>query len=572
MEPDSAPTEALPLLARLYRERRSGLLSVGPEEAPVLVLLRDGHVVGVGPVAPPEPARRPAMPGPDDSAHLRLERVLVEVGLRPRPKPAPTAAAPPADDPRERLVRLLADRSAVASFTEGTDAAPDMLETAGATEPLILEAVQALRDPEAVHTALGDLDQLLALTTGLAEERTLTLTEGYILSRVDGASSAREVLQLVPLDAEETERTLLGLLLTGRLEYRPVPARPARRRLEPVAPPAPAEPEPVAEGAAAADEAVSPTQEDFPLVSLVEDATPAPEAQLDPETLERKREIAEVFQSLHSKNHFEMLGVEPGCADADVKRAYTALVRRFHPDAQGDPRYDDMHDFLAAILIRAREALEVLETASSRAQYEARSGIVRRPRVVAPPPEARPAARPADDWPFAPSPLAPPRASAPPPHAPSPPAAAAPETEYVAPEDILFRARLLLQQLRYWDVIQILESRDTQEWPRRAQHMGRILLAKAYAANPNPKWVRRALEYLDEVVREDPTNVAAHYELGLLYKQVGQPARAQASFRRVLELKPGHREAAAELGLDAGPSPGGGLQKLKRLFGRGKAS
>jgi hypothetical protein len=45
-------------------------------------------------------------------------------------------------------------------------------------------------------------------------------------------------------------------------------------------------------------------------------------------------------------------------------------------------------------------------------------------------------------------------------------------------------------------------------------------------------------------------------------------ARAQASFRRVLELRPEHREAAAELG--AAPSPSGGL--LKRIFGRGKAS
>ena len=34
------------------------------------------------------------------------------------------------------------------------------------------------------------------------------------------AASARQVLQLVPLDPQETERTLLGLLLTGRVECR----------------------------------------------------------------------------------------------------------------------------------------------------------------------------------------------------------------------------------------------------------------------------------------------------------------------------------------------------------------
>ena len=102
--------------------------------------------------------------------------------------------------------------------------------------------------------------------------------------------------------------------------------------------------------------------------------------------------------------------------------------------------------------------------------------------------------------------------------------------------------------------------------PRRNQHKGRILLAKAYAKNPN--WVRRAEEYLHQVVREDPDNVDAHYELGRLYKQVGHAARAQAAFRRVVELKPEHREAAAELGLADGPGPGGGL--LKRIFRPGQ--
>jgi DnaJ-like protein/uncharacterized protein DUF4388/tetratricopeptide repeat protein len=588
MDPDSPSSEALPLLARLYRERRSGLLFVGPEDGTLRVLLRDGHVVGLGPAEPPDTAPRPGTTRPHDSVDERLGRVLVEVGLRTPPRAASPTPEPRESSPRSRLVEALASGAARATFSEGADdASPDVTETAGATEPLILEAVRALRDSEAVRAALGDLDQRLAVTVALAEERTLTLTEGYLLSRIDGTSSAREVLQLVPLDPDETERTLLGLLLTGRVEYRPAPARPARPRPEPAAPPQPiAEPEsselpPVAE-AAPAEEAPSegPEPEAFPQVSLVEEQAPAePEPAPDPaptpldtETRERKKEIWEVFHALPSKNHFEVLGVEPGCTDADVKRAYATLVRRFHPDAQGDSRLDDMHDFLAAILIRAREALEVLETARSRAQYEAKSGIVRRPRETAPTASATPLARAAPSASARPAdPLAgraEPAAAAPPPAAPANPKASAPVPDYVPPEEILQRARILLSQAKYWDVIQFLENAVPQMEPLRSQHKGRILLARAYAKNP--KWMRRALESLEEVVREDATNVEAHYELGLLLKQIGQVTRAQAAFRRVIELKPDHREAAAELGLDAGPAPGGGL--LKRLFGRGKAS
>jgi tetratricopeptide (TPR) repeat protein len=573
MDHDASPSQALPLLARLYRERRTGLLSVGPDEAPLRVLLREGQIVGLGPAQPPAAPPRPAVPRPDDSVRLRLDRVLVEVGLRPPPKAGTVAAESRASSPRSRLVEALASPSAPAAFAEGAEAGPEVVETAGTTEPLILEAVRALRDPEAVRAALGDLDQRLVATASLVEERTLTLTEGYLLSRIDGTFSAREVLQLVPLDPHETERTLLGLLLTGRVEYRPAPERPAHL------PPGPSEPPPGAEAAPAPDEAAVPPAEDaFPQVTpLPEEAPPEPEPEpLDAETRERKKDIWEAFHALPAKNHFEVLGLEPGCADAEVKRAYAALVKRFHPDAQGDPRLEDMHDFLAAILIRAREALEVLGTAQSRAQYEAKSSIVRRPREAGPTPSATspeppvgsprpaaPATPTSSPWPARPGPAAPP-----PPAPGAPPPPAPPVADYVPPEEILFRARLLLSQAKYWDVIQYLENAVPQMEPRRNQHKGRILLAKAYAKNP--KWVRRALEYLDEVVREDATNVEAHYELGLLFKQIGQLARAQAAFRRVVELKPDHREAAAELGLDAGPAPGGGL--LKRLLRRGKAS
>jgi len=546
MDDAHEPSEPLPLLARLYRERRSGVLSIGPAETALRILLRDGQIVGLGPLSLAPPVPEPRLPRPDDSARMRLDRVLAEIGIRSRPAPD---AAPPSRNLRGRLLETLADRSLAATFEEGAGAATDVAETAGATEPLILEAVRQIRDPETVRAALGDLDQRLVATAALAEERTLTLTEGYLLSRIDGATSARQVLQLVPLDPEETERTLLGLVLTGRVDYRAAPAphlapHPETEAPSPVAQPA----EPVAKPAeaASAPEPVTPA-EAFPQAQLLEteeasppqDATARPAtADFDPEVLERRKEVLEIFQSLPVKNHFEVLGVEPGCSDAEVKRAYTKLAKRYHPDVHRDPRIEDLHDILEAIFIRVGEAWEVLGDARSRASYEARFGVVHRPGEGSPS-------------------LASPAGAA---------ARPAPEL-YFAPEDTLYKAQLLLAQERYWDAIQVLEATVPRMEPRRHQHRGRILLARAYAKNPN--WIRRAEETLQNVVREDPVHVDAHYELGLLYKAGGLAARAQAMFRRVVELRPDHREAAAELGPGDGPG-GGGL--LKRIFGRGKAS
>jgi hypothetical protein len=562
MDEPLPPSGALDLLAGAFRDRKSGLLSLGPEGSRLLVFLRDGQVQGVGPVTVPSAAPAARQPRPDDSARLRLDRVLAEVGIRSGTRePAPTATAPPPPDLRERLLASLGGDSRPATFEEAAPAPPGVADVVASTEPLILEAVRRLRDGDAVRAALGDLDQRLVATAALAEERTLTLTEGYLLSRIDGLTTIRDVLRLVPLDPEETERSLLGLLLTGRVERRTPAAREERaahsRATE-------AGPGPTAD---TADEAQAPA---WPTVvgdtEAARDAEPlaqpAPAAEapaapaLDPEKMEQRREILGVFQSLPLRNHFEVLGVEPGCSDADVKRAYVALAKRYHPDVHRDRGLEDLHDVLEAIFIRVGEAWEVLADSRSRTSYEARLGVVRRFTV---PPSAAGASPP------------PPGAS--PPGAPSaaatgsPPGPGPSAPEYVPPEETLLKAQLLLARQKYWEAIQVLEGAVPQMESRRQQNRGRILLARAYAKNPN--WVRKAEEALQEVVREDPANVDAHYELGLIYKAGGLAARAQAMFRRVVELRPDHREAAAELAPGTGPA-GGGL--LKRLFGRGKAS
>ncbi len=579
---DSPPSGGLAVLAEAFRARRTGVLVVGQGQGALHVRLEAGQIVAIGPAA----SEGTRAPRPSDSVKLRLERVLADIGIS---KPAPSRAEPASPDSlRDRLIEGLADPTHDSRFEDGAEARQDLVSVPLATEPLILEAVRQLRHDDSVRQALGDLDRRLVATAALADERTLTLTEGYLLSRIDGLVSLREVLELAPLDPQEAERALLGLLLTGRVECKPAQAKaaPTTRPTTPPSPPSteetPAEAqateapqaedvvaeavaddepldEPPAVEAVPDDEAVeAPAEAAAPLAASDPPPAKVDRPPLDPATIQRRREILEFFQALPLKNHFQVLGVEPGCNDAEVRRAYVALAKRYHPDAQRDAGLADMQDIMEAIFIRIGEAWEVLGEARSRASYEARSGIVRRPRTA----KNEPAGASAASGPQATSAAA---------SMPLDPISREPRG-YVPPEEILISARHLLTQARYWDAIQMLESAIPAMEPRAQQHRGRLLLARAYSKNPN--WLRRAEETLQQVLREDPTNADVHYELGLIYKSSGFVVRAQSMFRRALELRPGHKDASYQLEqLGVGvPTDAQGSGLLKRLFKRGGPS
>jgi tetratricopeptide (TPR) repeat protein len=67
------------------------------------------------------------------------------------------------------------------------------------------------------------------------ERITLTPADGYVLTRLDGKSTARTIIQITPLPKEEVERSLLSLLCTGVIEYLPRDAAPAARTRNPSA-------------------------------------------------------------------------------------------------------------------------------------------------------------------------------------------------------------------------------------------------------------------------------------------------------------------------------------------------
>jgi len=129
---------------------------------------------------------------------------------------------------REMLLTALLwdEASLLFEDQELPDAPAEDLTLRCSTAELILELVRRIPRSEIVRRGLGDLERALvgAGSPFLRLHRiTLSPADGYILSRVDGSTSARRMIETAPLPVEDMERSLLGLLCAGVVRYVPAP-------------------------------------------------------------------------------------------------------------------------------------------------------------------------------------------------------------------------------------------------------------------------------------------------------------------------------------------------------------
>jgi len=170
----------------------------------------------------------------------RLGAVLSELGLLERSRLEEAVGL----HAREILFGALARAGVHCVFEELADSLVESdLVCPVSTGQLILDATRRILDPELVRTVLGDPGRVLVLSPDprlLSQKITLTPADGFVLSRIDGNLSAREVMGLVPLPAEDAERSLFSLLCTGVVDYRADDAtrgtRTPTRRLPPRVP------------------------------------------------------------------------------------------------------------------------------------------------------------------------------------------------------------------------------------------------------------------------------------------------------------------------------------------------
>jgi DnaJ-domain-containing protein 1 len=471
------------------------------------------------------------------------------------------------------------------------------------TGELILQAARSVRDPDVVRYNLGNISRVLALSADplLRYQRiSLSPVDGYVLSRVDGTLSAKEIIQITPLPPEDVQRSLFGLVSTGVLEYLAASAKPKTPSEE--RPVGVATARPPAASTPAEERVVShrlppdrpsaeepPPTQVWPTLAEIESLRHGPSAEEPPPT-QVWPTLAEIEALRHGPSaeeppptqvwptlaEIEALRREPSGEEAPPTQVWPTLAEL--EATQGLPAPEDSvpTQRLAPVDTRRLEILEAYDGLALRTHFQVlgvprdateaqvREAYFRLAKRFHPDVHhdaalsdlrdkleevftrlgeayevlCSPRMRASYERELAPREGAEARANV----------TADPQGEAEQAAEAIRKGSESLAQERFWEAIRLFEAAIPRA-EGASKQQARVLLARAYAKNPG--WVKQGEELLLAVLREEPDHRDALLQLGKIYRGQGLRSRALSTLRRVLDLDPAHEEALsliAELG------------------------
>lgn len=209
---------------------------------------------------------------------------------------------------------------------------------------LMLDAARRM-DLKFAASRFTDQNEIISHGTINADGLSLAAAEGFLLTRVEGSLELGQLVSLSGLREPDALRTIYGLVLSGLLERKawPYALKPgSARRAEP---------------RKEVDQPAKP-------------ATPTPR--------DSEAELLEFLERVsRSVNHYEVLNIATSASASEIKNAYYALARRFHPDRFHELATTPLHTRLESAFARITQAHEMLSDPDSKATYDTKIAAIK---------------------------------------------------------------------------------------------------------------------------------------------------------------------------------------------------
>jgi curved DNA-binding protein CbpA len=225
---------------------------------------------------------------------------------------------------------------------------------------LLLEAARGL--PTEYVAARFDADaEIISPVAEHPAQMQLQPLEGFILSRVETPLSLGELLAISGLPETQARQSVYALALGGWL------ARAAWPDALSAVLPTQGKAADATTTATNGDPRAAVTQKDETETTAAAKADVA--APPDP-----RNEVDALFALVQDADHYRILGVERDAESSQIKRAYYALAKRFHPDRFQRDADPALRSRIEAAFVKITQAYETLSDARSRSAYDLKLG------------------------------------------------------------------------------------------------------------------------------------------------------------------------------------------------------
>ena len=343
--------------------------------------------------------------------------------------------------------------------------------------------------------------------------------EGFVLSRVDGPTALSELTAISGMPESETLQALYALVLGGLLS-RDGSSSQARAFT--------AEQLTRARAVKSAQPRVVPARAAGEAAPLVESAPVAPTPAPDTAETSQRNDVYALFARLDdAENYYQVLDLSRDAEPGEIKRAYHALAKRFHPDRFHKDANPALYARVEDTFARISQAYETLKDRRLRIAYDRSLGSPVLPSSASQQPQGTRSAK----------------ADAEKQSAPETASWSRTESPAAEPEEIYRQGMLALQQGNNALALSYLG-----EAARKAPQKSLYRAAYGRALSANAQTRHQAEAEFQAAIALDKNNVNYRVMLAKLYSDMEMLRRARGELERALQIDP--QNEAARLLLD----------------------